>query len=123
MSQIDDGGPAFPRTGIGNAGVGYDVPPQDGLSMRDYFAAAALQGLLATWHLRDECGEFHPADDRQSTDESFMGHAASAGMSEPIERCEIVGKPASVGLWLATDAYELADAMLVARQAAEVPGT
>lgn len=35
-----DGGPAFPRTGVGNAGHRYDVPPQDGMTLLDYFAAA-----------------------------------------------------------------------------------
>ena len=35
MSSINDGGPAFPIVGKFN-----------GMSIRDYFAAAALQGLL-----------------------------------------------------------------------------
>lgn len=39
MSQpINDGGPAFPTP----AGVQHN----DGMTLRDYFAAAALQGLL-----------------------------------------------------------------------------
>lgn len=33
---------AFPRTGAGNAGVAYDVPAQDGMTLRDYMAAKAL---------------------------------------------------------------------------------
>lgn len=41
------GGPAFPRTGVGNAGHSYDVPPQDGMSIRDYFAGQALAGIMA----------------------------------------------------------------------------
>jgi hypothetical protein len=39
----DDGGPAFPLAGS----FDYSYEPQDGMSLRDYFAAAALQGLLA----------------------------------------------------------------------------
>ena len=40
MSQpINDGGPAFPRTGV----LGH-IQPQSGMTLRDYFAAAALQG-------------------------------------------------------------------------------
>ena len=35
----DTGGPAFPRPG--------DFNPQYGMTLRDYFAAKALQGLLA----------------------------------------------------------------------------
>ena len=42
-----DGGPAFPRTGVGNAGHSYDVPPQDGMSIRDWFAGQALAGIHA----------------------------------------------------------------------------
>jgi len=35
----NDGGPAFPRTGAGG-----HTSPQSGMSIRDYFAAAALKG-------------------------------------------------------------------------------
>ena len=43
MNQsINDGGPAFPRTGADG-----HTSPQSGMTLRDYFAAAALQGLLA----------------------------------------------------------------------------
>ena len=38
-NQINDGGPAFPTP----AGIQHN----DGMTLRDYFAAAALQGLLA----------------------------------------------------------------------------
>ncbi len=47
MSKINDGGPAFPRTmwtgSEGNA-AHRDVP---GISMRDYFAAKAMQASLS----------------------------------------------------------------------------
>lgn len=42
MNEIKDGGPAFPRP--------HSEPPhyaQEGMSLRDYFAAKALQGMLA----------------------------------------------------------------------------
>ena len=43
-AQINDGGPAFPTLFIEpNYGSGYA-----GMTLRDYFAAAALQGLLAS---------------------------------------------------------------------------
>ena len=38
MSNKDTGGPAFPRAG--------DFNPQTGMTLRDYFAAKAMQGLL-----------------------------------------------------------------------------
>jgi hypothetical protein len=40
---INDGGPAFARTGADG-----HTSPQIGMSIRDYFAAAALQGNLAS---------------------------------------------------------------------------
>lgn len=38
MNKIKDGGPAFPK----NYGV-----PNEGMTLRDYFAAKAMQGLLS----------------------------------------------------------------------------
>lgn len=37
-----DGGPAFPRSG-----ETADCEPQDGMSLRDWFAGMAMQGLIA----------------------------------------------------------------------------
>ena len=51
--HINNGGPAFPRpasefTKHGTLRDGNDaVPEQEGMSLRDYFAAKALAGLLA----------------------------------------------------------------------------
>lgn len=45
--EPEHGGPAFPRTGTGNAGVSYDFPAQNGMFLRDWFAGQALAGLLA----------------------------------------------------------------------------
>ena len=50
MNQINDGGPAFPcvyySEPIGS--IGPQLTIKGGLSIRDYFAAAALQGLLSS---------------------------------------------------------------------------
>lgn len=43
MKALKDGGPAFPVTT--NCGSAYPLP---GMTMRDYFAAAAVQGILAS---------------------------------------------------------------------------
>lgn len=43
MSAINDGGPAFPREDYQTDGA----PGQRGMSLRDYFAAKAMQGELA----------------------------------------------------------------------------
>ena len=42
MSKIKTGGPAFPKTPFIEVGT-----PQNGMSLRDYFAAKALQGVMA----------------------------------------------------------------------------
>ena len=48
--QIDDGGPAFPAT-CSSEGVplvvGYPSEMVSGMTLRDYFAAAALQGYCS----------------------------------------------------------------------------
>ena len=51
MSKIDDGGSAFPVTPIHTESHGWVHPEQlihdaNGMSLRDYFAAAALTGLI-----------------------------------------------------------------------------
>jgi len=50
MSQpINDGGPAFPhKRQIRCNGEVIDYVMESGISIRDYFAAAALQGLIAS---------------------------------------------------------------------------
>jgi hypothetical protein len=50
MNKINDGGPAFPVPGL------MHDETFNGISMRDYFAAKALQGLLAD---PDTKGSFH----------------------------------------------------------------
>lgn len=58
MSAHDDGGPAFP-TGLQ---IGDRAKLDGGMSLRDYFAAAALTGLLAnsagTKHRHEELAMF-----------------------------------------------------------------
>ncbi|MGE0406252.1 MAG: hypothetical protein AB7F35_29715 [Acetobacteraceae bacterium] len=48
MSEKDDGGPAFPRAGCELPNYQYIDQGEAGMTLRDYFAAAALQGMLAT---------------------------------------------------------------------------
>ena len=45
--NIDDGGPAFARDSHMDKQIGLYVQ-QQGMSLRDYFASAALQGLIAS---------------------------------------------------------------------------
>lgn len=44
--RINDGGPAFP-VNYSNEADGPTVMPTTGLTIRDYFAAKAMQGLIA----------------------------------------------------------------------------
>ena len=72
MLGINNGGPAFPLAEPGNC-----VSASEGMSLRDYFAAKAMQGLIA-----QSCG-------------TALG-------SDPIHGAQY--------------AYQMADAMLAARE-------
>lgn len=52
--KIDDGGPAFPQTRDNGPEDGFAYA-RKGISVRDFFAAQALAGLLVTWkpHVTD----------------------------------------------------------------------
>lgn len=61
-NNINDGGPAFPhKRQIRCNGEVIDSEMEPGMSLRDYFAAAALQGILAdgyqtkSWGGHAEC--------------------------------------------------------------------
>ena len=51
--MINDGGPAFARDSHMDKQIGLYVQ-QCGMSLRDYFAAAALQGMMAEYDPEDE---------------------------------------------------------------------
>ena len=48
MSKKETGGPAFP------CHPGIDNPKYDGMTLRDYFAAKAMQGMLANPKLQKQ---------------------------------------------------------------------
>lgn len=52
MNEHDSGGPAFPSPGFTNQFSQY-VPSTDGMTLRDYFAAKACEGICVS---RDEAG-------------------------------------------------------------------
>lgn len=80
------GGPAFPE--LGNVGYNSDWQSESGMTLRDYFAAKALQGLCA-----------NPGGPFQANDMSGWA----------IVNCELDD--------IANESYKLADAMLRAREA------
>lgn len=77
--QTKTGGPAFPRQPGGDTGM----------TIRDYFAAKAMQGIVSSI-------------DGEANYQRLRGHAAGAGLS--------------VSEWIARDSYKQADAMLKARE-------
>lgn len=78
---MNDGGPAFP--------IAYDNTAEHGMSLLDYFAAAALQGMLSS----------------DSTIDTVVRLAKSGG--KPLEE------------YIASMAYGYADAMLAKREKTE----
>jgi hypothetical protein len=50
MKTINDGGPAFPRNGHPDKN---DLPI-DGMSLRDYFAAKAMQAMAVEYDMRPD---------------------------------------------------------------------
>jgi hypothetical protein len=78
--RIDDGGAAFPRTSH------YPTEAQDGMSLRDYFAAKAMQAALANQAMLDKI------------------------------KALVHGDVAAGHEWIAEGAYLTADAMLRARK-------
>lgn len=48
--ESKDGGPAFPHEGIKNLGSSGTIAHKfPGMTMRDYFAAKAMQGMIQYW--------------------------------------------------------------------------
>lgn len=56
MSKHAPGGPAFPRASYRHID-GFDKA-QDGMTLRDYFASKAMQGLIADGHTMFESPRF-----------------------------------------------------------------
>lgn len=66
MSNIKTGGPAFPVAdpfcGAGPNSVAEAVRLRNGMSLRDYFAAKAMQGELAAQTPGEECNNLDALD-------------------------------------------------------------
>lgn len=61
-AQVKDGGSAFPVLPpvdeTGRNAVGYPLP-ESGMTLRDYFAAHIIQGMMANPSLLSQSGAFH----------------------------------------------------------------
>jgi hypothetical protein len=93
--QINDGGPAFPEAGLSGLPNDMFIQPRPGMTLRDYFAAKAMQGLLSHHGLYEEDASHHglASKEEQKDRESAV----------PFDQ-------------LAVAAYAMANAMLKARQ-------
>ena len=60
MNKVDQGGPAFPNVpdGAGDRWANWDT----GMSLRDYFAAQALQGFIASGRINTDRASSYYAD-------------------------------------------------------------
>ena len=129
----DDGGPAFPIPGMSPVGTGDPrdgmaggCDPQPGMSLRDWFAGMALQGVLASGHFTKPCDNdlnrcFHASTfaqlnktlaDEGRPSETFWWESKKC-------RSEYLDEPVTSGM-TTTDcvesAWRIADAMLAARK-------
>lgn len=91
-NPINDGGPAFPTKHevLDPRAVGWTM--QEGMSLRDYFATKAMEGLI-----------------------SRVINPCSTGNTN-LKWAEVTEDPVRGAKWLASDAYKIADAMLAERQ-------
>lgn len=92
MSEIKDGGPAFPRTGEGFGNPKYDAP---GMTLRDHFAIHAEVDGFAFQTIEQAC--------------------AAMGVPEPDE-FDLVAMMKFGAACQAHIRYMIADAMLAARK-------
>ena len=54
MTTTNTGGPAFPRPAVFTQTHGLASPEQDGMTLRDYFAAKAMQSYWADPDVADD---------------------------------------------------------------------
>jgi hypothetical protein len=64
MSNTNTGGPAFPRPAVFTQTHGLASPEQDGMTLRDYFAAKAMHDVMADWrrYRQNESGSDFESD-------------------------------------------------------------
>jgi len=101
MSDIDDGGPAFPRSGD-NFGR-----TREGMSLRDWFAGQAMQAMVGSYRMtlrgKDESDDEREADHTYPHRDMMVDKNIHTGEYEGANE-------------IADDAYVIADAMIAARK-------
>ena len=105
MSKINNGGPAFPAGAVRKSRPAHDPgadfrvtdvvePRHAGMTLRDYFAAKAMQALVA------------------ARSEVFIDDKEGVEQGDETDDTQYI-----TSRWLAIDAYCIADKMLKAREA------
>ena len=90
MNEIKNGGPAFPcevqpdRLAAGAHQVGNSTFMQYGLSLRDYFAAKAMQGL-AVFLVQNIPGWSRPANEQEIAEQAYAAADAMLAAREAAE--------------------------------------
>ena len=100
MSERNDGGPAFPFGQVSEAsGMPINGYHNDGMSLRDYFAAKAMPALTedAIWRMREKSVQKSP--ERTGMDDAEWDDSRRSWADG-----------------IASEAYIIADAMLRARE-------
>ena len=126
-AKIDDGGPAFPIQIDAKALAVHDYI---GISIRDYFAAAALQGLLASGHFTKPCDEpinrtfhaFGPGDLNETDADEDRPSATWLAISLKCRKdYDEDATKGSFSYDCVGQSYRIADEMLAARKEGDQP--
>ena len=105
----NNGGPAFPQHGWSkDPDVLDQMKNQGGMTLRDYFAAQAVQSIFnARISLNDGLG----------TKDDAMENILATGLSEDSKNCDNENNPLTYAEDIAYEAYIIADAMIAMRDA------
>ena len=102
MSKINDGGPAYPTVVVHWNGTMIDRGP--GMTLRDYFAAKAMQAMVSTYIT---CAR----GDKDGSDLDLYTPGRDLLIDENSQNGECEGANE-----VSVDAYKIADAMIKARE-------
>lgn len=75
-TQIKDGGPAFPHFRFAENGK-VEICPQGGMTLRDYFAAQALAGMLSEGRSNSNAKDWMPEEAYEIADAMLDAREAS----------------------------------------------
>lgn len=104
--KINDGGPAFPTALIGGSAPGRETGGDTGMSLRDYFAAQAMQAIVGSF--RQTMRGKEDARYTSEADLTTFDRDMALDINNKTGDCDGASE-------IAFDAYAIADSMLQAR--------